>query len=53
MAIAVIAELFVGRLSRGLRPTLGDAAMRGKAAIADADVKCSWVRLGDPLMRLK
>ena len=32
---------------------LGDAAGSAKAAITDADVRPTWVLLGDPTMRLK
>jgi peptidase C25-like protein len=39
------------RHSRG--PRLGDATIRAKAAISDADVRRTWILFGDPSMRLK
>lgn len=32
--------------------TLGEAAMRAKAATQDADVRATWIFLGDPTLRL-
>jgi hypothetical protein len=37
----------------GRRPTLGEAAMRAKAASPDTDVRKTWVLLGDPTTRLR
>ena len=33
--------------------TLGEATARAKAAVTDADIRRTWVLLGDPTMRLK
>jgi hypothetical protein len=35
------------------RLTLGDALQRAKAAVANQDVRKTWVLLGDPTMRIK
>ena len=37
----------------GRRTTLGEAAMRAKAASPDTDVRKTWVLLGDPTTRLR
>jgi hypothetical protein len=36
-----------------VRPTLGEALKQAKAAVADLDVRRTWVLLGDPTMRLR
>ena len=41
-------------LENGKRgPTIGEATMRAKSAIADPDVQRTWVLLGDPTTRLR
>ena len=37
----------------GSQATLGDAVTAAKAAVADVDVRRSWVFFGDPAMKLK
>ncbi len=34
-------------------PRLGEAVLRAKSAVADSDVRRTWVLLGDPTMRLR
>jgi hypothetical protein len=45
--------LFGAGASPDQAPTLGEAVMRAKAASGDADVRRTWVLLGDPSMRVK
>jgi hypothetical protein len=45
-------QLF-GSSLRGSAPRLGEAAMRAKAAVTNAEVRRTWVLLGDPTMRLR
>ena len=33
--------------------TLGEAARRAKLVVSDADVRRTWVLIGDPTMKLK
>jgi len=33
--------------------TLGEATMKGKSAVADRDIRLTWILLGDPSMKLK
>jgi CSLREA domain-containing protein len=49
----VIRELLYGRSSSGLPLTIGEATMRAKAAVADLDVRRSWILFGDPMTKLK
>ncbi|MDH3603057.1 MAG: C25 family cysteine peptidase, partial [Candidatus Tectomicrobia bacterium] len=42
----------VTRLLSDERPTLGEAIRAAKASIADADVRRTWILLGDPTLRL-
>jgi hypothetical protein len=44
---------FYRQVFGSLRPRIGDAALRAKAATPDLDVRRSWVLLGDPTMRFK
>lgn len=46
MAKELFRQLFAGA-------TLGEAAMRAKAATTDIDVRRSWILFGDPSMKLK
>jgi peptidase C25-like protein len=46
-------SLFGGGNTKNQTFTLGEATMRAKGATADADVRRTWVLLGDPTMRLK
>ena len=46
-------SLFGGGSTKNQTFTLGEATMRAKAATGDADVRRTWVLLGDPTMRLK
>ena len=47
-------ELFRLLLDKSKRgPTLGEATMKAKSAIADLDVQRTWVLLGDPTTRLR
>jgi hypothetical protein len=39
--------------SNGQAMRLGDATRKAKSAISDADIRRTWVLLGDPTMRLK
>jgi hypothetical protein len=48
--VALNQHLLRGLLSPGL--TLGEAILRAKAQTVDADVRNTWVLLGDPAMRL-
>lgn len=50
MNLELYRKLFGGS---GQSITLGEAAMRAKAAAGDADVRRTWVLLGDPAMKLK
>jgi uncharacterized repeat protein (TIGR01451 family) len=45
-------ELF-RQLFGGANPTLGEAINRAKTAVADPDVRKSWMLFGDPSMKLK
>lgn len=45
--------LFSGRPQLAPSMTLGEAAMRAKASISDADVRRTWVFFGDPTSQLK
>ena len=44
-------RLLFGPSSRGL--TLGEMMRQAKGAISDADIRRSWILLGDPTMRVK
>ena len=33
--------------------TVGEATQRAKAAVSDADIRRTWILLGDPTMTLK
>jgi hypothetical protein len=46
------AELY-RQLFGGATVTLGEATMRAKPGVLDADVRRSWILFGDPAMRLK
>lgn len=46
-------SLFGAGLVKDQALTLGQAIMRAKAATGDADVRRTWVLLGDPSMRIK
>jgi hypothetical protein len=43
----------ISHLLRDERPTLGEAIRAAKASIADADVRRTWILLGDPTLRLR
>ena len=45
--------LFATRDANGRFLTIGDATTRAKAAVGDADIRRTWVLLGDPTMRLR
>ena len=46
-------SLFGGdRSTTGESLTLGEAAVRAKAAVNDGDLRRTWILLGDPTMRL-
>jgi hypothetical protein len=45
--------LFIERDLHGTVLTLGEAAVRAKAAVSDGDVRRTWTLLGDPTMKLK
>ena len=44
-------RLLFGPSSRGL--TLGEMMRQAKGAVGDADIRRSWILLGDPTMRVK
>jgi hypothetical protein len=46
-------QLLGGTSLRGSAVRLGEAAMRAKAASSNAEVRRTWVLLGDPSMRLR
>jgi hypothetical protein len=48
-------QLFSGSFSGkgATAPTLGEATMRAKSAVADPDTRRTWVLFGDPTMRLR
>jgi autotransporter-associated beta strand protein len=48
-----IRQLFQGMGAKGQALTLGEAAMRAKAAVGDLDVRKSWILLGDPMMVIR
>jgi hypothetical protein len=44
--------LFAGSHPNGEPLTLGEAAAQAKAAVADVDIRRTWVLIGDPTMKL-
>ncbi|MEN3335234.1 MAG: hypothetical protein V7641_4599, partial [Blastocatellia bacterium] len=55
---AVMNQEFIRQLFQGVGPkgqplTLGEAAMRAKAAVGDLDIRKSWILLGDPMMSIR
>jgi hypothetical protein len=44
---------FVRLLFNGEGLTIGEAAMRAKAAANDADVRKTWILFGDPTTKLR
>ncbi len=48
-----VQQALVTHLLRDERPTLGEAIRAAKASIADADVRRTWILLGDPTLRLQ
>ncbi len=55
---AVMNQEFIRQLFQGVGPkgqslTLGEAAMRAKAAVGDLDIRKSWILLGDPMMVIR
>ncbi|HKQ06176.1 MAG TPA: C25 family cysteine peptidase, partial [Blastocatellia bacterium] len=49
----LIRQLFQGASGMNQSLTLGEAISRAKAAVSDADVRRSWILLGDPMLRLR
>ncbi|MEW6129644.1 MAG: C25 family cysteine peptidase [Acidobacteriota bacterium] len=51
----VLNQNFINRLfnSAAKRVTIGEAAQQAKTAIADMDIRRTWILLGDPTLRLK
>jgi Peptidase family C25 len=49
----VLNQEFYRQLFGSTPTTIGEAAARAKAAVADPDVRRTWTLLGDPAMRLK
>ena len=50
---SVMNQELVRQLFNGRDLTIGEAAMKAKAATTDADVRKTWVLFGDPTTRLK
>src|SRR6185295_15913407 len=46
-------QLYQLLFASGTAPTLGEVTARAKAAVTDADIRRTWILLGDPTMRLK
>jgi hypothetical protein len=56
MSQALYQELFLasGKATKNAPPVrIGEAIQRAKAATADADIRRTWILLGDPTMRLR
>ena len=50
---AVLNQAFITALYGGASTTVGEAAQVAKAAVADADVRNTWILFGDPSMRIR
>ncbi|HKP87851.1 MAG TPA: C25 family cysteine peptidase [Blastocatellia bacterium] len=46
-------ELYRSLFTRGQVIRLGEAILQAKAAVADTDIRRTWILLGDPAMKLK
>ncbi|HJQ24245.1 MAG TPA: C25 family cysteine peptidase, partial [Blastocatellia bacterium] len=49
----VVRQLFGSRTDKLFGITLGEATKRARQVVVDADVRRSWVLLGDPMLRVK
>ncbi|HJQ25589.1 MAG TPA: C25 family cysteine peptidase, partial [Blastocatellia bacterium] len=49
----VVRQLMSVGTGKGQRMTLGEATKRARRVAADADVRRSWILLGDPTLRVK
>jgi hypothetical protein len=50
---AALNQEFYRLLFGGGHLTIGEAAMMAKSAVADKDIRQTWVLIGDPTTRLK